>query len=459
MVPLDAKSGAAGRTPGRAALISSDATRELAVLLLGIALLVLGNGLQGTLLGVRAAAEGFSQEVIGLIMSAYFAGFVAGSLIGPGLIRRAGHIRVFAALASLASMATLGHVLVIDPWSWGLLRALNGAAYAVLVMVAESWLNVTATRRTRGRILAVYGLVMLGAWSGSQWLLLIADPTGFALFCLVSILISASLIPLSLSRAQAPRDVTPDRVKLGRLFAISPLGAAGSFLAGLAMSAFWGLGAVFAQGIGLDDRGTAAFMAATLAGALALQWPVGYLSDRFDRRSVIAGVCLAAVIVSLGLFVLAPTDLAVLIPGGFLFGGLGIPIYALCLAHANDYIDREEVVPASSALLLVYGAGSMIGPFLCGLLMGRIGPQALFLFTAIGLAAIVAFALARMLIRPPVPQTEQVPFVAVPRTTHVSSDLDPRGVWPDCRPDAVRRPDPSPSDVPDTITPSGSAQN
>ena len=442
MVPLDAKTLTVGPTADRPVLIARESARELAVLLVGIALLVLGNGLQGTLLGVRAAAEGFSQEIIGLIMSAYFAGFVAGSLVGPMLIRRAGHIRVFAALASLASMATLAHVLIIDPVSWGLFRAVNGAAYAVLVMVAESWLNVTATRNTRGRILAVYGLVMLGAWSGSQWLLLIADPSGFALFCLVSILISASLIPLSLSRAQAPRDVTPDRVKLGRLFAISPLGVAGSFLAGLAMSAFWGLGAVFAQGIGLDDRGTAAFMAATLAGALALQWPVGYLSDRFDRRTVIAAVCLASVVVSLGLFWLAPTDLGLLIPGAFLFGGLGIPIYALCLAHTNDVIEREEVVAASSALLLVYGAGSMIGPFLCGLLMGRLGPQALFLFTSLGLFAIFAFALTRMLLRPAIPSAEHVPFVAVPRTTHVSTDLDPRGTWTDRRPEAELEPGP-----------------
>lgn len=459
MVAFNIRPRAAGPAADAPALIGRDSARELAVLLLGIALLVLGNGLQGTLLGVRATAEGFSQEVIGLIMSAYFAGFVGGSLIGPVLIARAGHIRTFAALASLASIATLAHVLVIDPVSWGLFRAVNGAAYAVLVMVAESWLNATATRRTRGRVLAIYGLVMLGAWSGSQWLLLSADPLGFELFCLVSILISASLIPLSLSRAQAPRDPSPERVSLRRLFAISPLGVAGCFLAGLALSAFWGLGAVFAQGIGLDDRGTAAFMAATLAGALALQWPVGWLSDRFDRRAVIAAVCLATVVVSLGLFWLAPTDLAVLVPTAFLFGGLGIPVYSLCLAHANDFIQRDEVVAASSALLLVYGAGSMIGPLLCGMMMGRLGPQALFLFTALGLLAIVGFALARMLARPSVPTARQQPFVAVPRTTHVSSDLDPRGAWPvedDGEDDAAAVGDQS-SGLSATITPSRSA--
>jgi len=456
MVAFEARPFAADPGADAPALGNRAAARELPVLLFGIALLVLGNGLQGTLLGVRATAEGFSQETIGLIMSAYFAGFVGGSLIGPALIARAGHIRTFAALASLASIATLAHVLIIDPFSWGVFRAANGAAYAGLVMVAESWLNATATRRTRGRILAIYGLVMLGAWSGSQWLLLIADPNGFALFCLVSILISASLIPLSLSRVEAPRDPAPERVGLRRLFAISPLGVAGCFLAGLAMSAFWGLGAVFAQGIGLDDRGTAAFMAATLAGAMALQWPVGWLSDRFDRRSVIAATCLANIVVSLALFWLAPTGLALLVPAAFLFGGLGIPVYSLCLAHANDFVARREVVAASSALLLVYGVGSMIGPLLCGLMMGRLGPQALFLFTALGLFAIAAVSVLRMLARPSVPPAAQQPFVAVPRTTHVSSDLDPRGEWPADQADASEDGDQT-SGFSATITPSRSA--
>lgn len=414
--------------PVRSGLPLAHAAREVPVLLLGVALLVLGSGLQGTLLAVRGGLEGFAEQVIGLIMSAYSVGFVAGSWVGPGLIARAGHIRTFAALASIASIATLAHALFVDAAAWTLLRFLTGASYAGLVMVAESWLNATASRQNRGRILAIYGIVMLGAWAASQLLLTVADPAGFILFCLVSILISASLVPLALSRVQSPMRVPPLRPKFRRIYAVSPLGMVGCFLVGLAMSAFWGLGPVFAQSVGLDETGTALFMATTMLGGLALQWPVGHLSDLVDRRTVIAGVCAANVALCGVLAAIAEGPLVWLLAGGFLFGGLGLPVYSLCVAHANDMIEQEELVSVSSGLLLVFGAGSIAGPLCAGFVMATAGPGGLFLFSGAGLAGIVVFALYRMTRREAPAPADQSTFVAVPtKTTYLSSDLDPRG--------------------------------
>jgi MFS family permease len=414
--------------PVRSGLPLAHAARQVPVLLLGVALLVLGNGLQGTLLAVRGGLEGFGEQLIGLIMSAYSVGFVAGSWVGPGLIHRAGHIRTFAALASIASIATLAHALFVDAAGWTVLRFLTGASYAGLVMVAESWLNATAGRQTRGRILALYGIVVLGAWAASQLMLTVGDPAGFELFCLVSILISASLVPLALSRVESPVRVPPLRPKFRRIYSVSPLGMVGCFLVGLAMSAFWGLGPVFAQSVGLTDTGTALFMAVTMLGGLALQWPVGHLSDLIDRRTVIAGACLANLAVCGVLAAMAEAPLAWLLAGGFLFGGLGLPVYSLCVAHANDMIEQEELVSVSSGLLLVYGAGSIAGPVCAGFAMAAAGPGGLFLFSGAGLAGIVLFAGWRMTRREAPPAADQSAFVAVPiKTTHLSGDLDPRG--------------------------------
>lgn len=262
----------------------------VSALLFGIGLLVLGNGLQGTLLGVRAGLEGFRQETIGLMMSAYFAGYVAGSIWCPRLIDQAGHIRVFAALASIASAATLTHALTIEPTSWTFLRALNGACYAGLGIVTESWLNGHAAPGRRGQLLAIYGVVTMGAWAASQLLLNLADPAGFVLFCLVSVLLSLALVPIALTRAAVPVTADQSRVSLKKLYTISPLGFAGCLLTGLAMSAFWGMGPTFAQQIGLNNIHLSLFMAAPIVGAVVLQWPLGWVSDQIDRRGVIAGV-------------------------------------------------------------------------------------------------------------------------------------------------------------------------
>jgi MFS family permease len=398
----------------------------VSALLVGVAFLAMGFGLQNTLLAVRADAEGFSEQVTGLVMATYFAGFVAGTLTVPRLIERTGHIRVFAALASLASIATLSHALKIDPWTWAVLRALTGWCYAGLAMVAESWLNGSAVHETRGRILSVYGIVMLGAWVVAQALLTTADPDGFRLFLLVSILISLSLVPVTLSRVQAPVLPRALKLKMGRLYGASPLGVIGCVAAGLAMNAFWSMGPVYARSIGLDAGGVALFMGVTMAGALAFQWPVGVLSDRFDRRWVILGTCLVTGVTALVLAMMPVGADTARLGAGFLFGGLGSSLYSLCVAHTNDYLEPEELVTAASGLLLMFGFGSMIGPAVAGALMGRLDPSALFVWSALVMGGAAAFALWRMTRRAPIPSERREAYRDVPRTTPVAMELDPR---------------------------------
>ncbi|SMF16298.1 Predicted arabinose efflux permease, MFS family [Tistlia consotensis] len=400
----------------------------LFVLLSGIAFMVMGHGLQTSLLGVRAGFEGFPDYAIGLIQSAFYVGFVAGTLSGPWFVRRVGHIRTFAAFASLASMSTVLHAVVVDPWSWLVLRAVTGAALAGTFMVSEAWLNAIATTASRGRILSLYTLVSLVAYGASQLFLTLAKPQSFELFVLVSILISASLIPLSVSKIDNPPTISVNRLGLGRLYRTSPLGAFGAFMAGVVLAAFYGLGAVFVQRLGYSGDQVALFMTVSILGAAVVQWPIGALSDWLDRRSVTAATCLAAAVAALAIAHLVGDRMQPLLVAGFLFGGLTGPIYALCVAHANDYIDSSDAVGAASSLLTLYGIGAAVGPFVGGTIMGQLGPDRLFDFLGVCCASIFAFALWRMTQRAAVPNAEQSAFVAVASTaaTPVASELDPR---------------------------------
>jgi MFS family permease len=400
----------------------------LFVLLSGIAFMIMGHGLQTSLLGVRAGFEGFPDSAIGLVQSAFYVGFVIGTLSGPWFVRRVGHIRTFAAFASVASMATVLHAIAVDPWSWIGLRMLTGAALAGTFMVSEAWLNAIATTASRGRILSLYTLVSLVAYGGSQLFLTVARPESFELFVLVSILISASLIPLSVSKIENPPTLKVERMGLDRLYRISPLGAVGAFVAGLVIAAFYGLGAVYAQRQGLDEEQVALFMTVSILGAAVIQWPIGALSDWFDRRTVTAATCLGAAGAAFAIAHLASGSLQSLLVAGFLFGGLTGPIYALFVSHANDYIDSSDAVGAASSLLTLYGIGAAVGPFVGGFVMGRLGPDQLFDFLGGCCAAIFLFVLWRMSRRQSLPNQEQGAFVAVASTaaTPVASELDPR---------------------------------
>lgn len=266
----------------------------IAALLASVGLLVLGNGLLGTLLVVRAGNENFAGETIGIMMSVYFAGYALGSVLLSRIIVSTGHIRAFAGFASVASVTALLHLLFINPLVWTLLRAVTGFTYAGLILVVESWLNAHAVTATRGRLLSLYGVVTMGVWALGQGLLNLSSPDGIVLFLVVSILLSLALTPITLLPSRPPTIPQQERLSLYRMLTLSPLGTLGAFLSGLALSAFWGMGPNFAQQNGLDTAGISIFMASVLAGALVLQWPLGWLSDHAPRRLVIAGAALAA---------------------------------------------------------------------------------------------------------------------------------------------------------------------
>lgn len=401
------------------------ATLPLYTLFLGIGLLLMGNGLQGTLLAVRGVAEGFGTDAIGFVMAGYFLGFVAGSVYTVPLIERAGHIRTFAALASIASAVALAHLVLIDEVVWGVLRGVTGFCFAGLYMVVESWLNERATNRTRGRIFSAYMIVNLAGTALGQFLLTAGDPGGFIPFCLVSIVISVALVPVALTRAEAPAPTKFQPLSLRRLSAISPLGVAGCIVTGAAIGAFWGLAPVFAAQSGFNVSGIAAFMAATILGGLVFQWPIGLLSDRVDRRTVIIWVCLVGGAVSLALAFGRGLSGAAILGLAFLFGGLTFPLYSLNIAHVNDLVGPADRVPVSSSLLLIYGIAATVGPIAAGLIMSATAPGGLYLLVAAGYLALGAFGLHRMRRRTPVPVAEQEPFAPAPRTTPVAYELAP----------------------------------
>ncbi len=397
-------------------------------LFFGFALIMLGNGLQGTLLGLRATMEGFPTAVTGAVMSGYFIGFLAGSTLAPRLVARVGHVRVFAALASLASVAVLLHSVVLDPASWTAMRVVTGFSYAGLYVVVESWLNDRATNQTRGRILSLYMIVMLTGMAGGQYLLNLADPGGYTLFILVSVLVSLALVPILLTPAPAPDVAELRPVGLGTLYRTSPLGIVGALGVGMAHGALFGMGAVYAATLGFPVAGTAVFMSLPILGGAVLQWPIGRLSDRLDRRRVIAAVTFLAALAATGAASAGSVSQTALFILVALFGGLSLPMYSLCMAHTNDHLTSEEMVAASAGLVLVVGAGASFGPISAAGLMALAGPEGLFLYLAAVHGAVGLFALYRMARRAPMPVAEQGDYVAMPpRASPVSAALAPQG--------------------------------
>ena len=382
-------------------------------LFLAIALMMLGNGLQGSLLGIRAALEGFPTTLTGIVMSGYFAGFLLGSVLAPKLVARVGHVRVFAALASLASSAILVHVLWIDPVGWTLIRVVTGFCYAGLYVVVESWLNDQASNQTRGQLLSAYMVVMLGGAAGGQVLLNLADPSGSELFILVSILISLSLIPLLLSTGRAPPFEAPSPVGIRQLYRVSPTGVVGYFGTMLANGAYFGMGAVYGHEIGLSVRDISLFVSLILIGGMVLQWPIGRLSDAWDRRLVLTGVTFLAALFALLAGLVAERSLLGLFAFAALFGGTNLPLYSLCVAYTNDHLARDQMVQASGTLVLIGGVGAIFGPTSAALAMQTLGAAGFFWWLAVIHAAIGLFALYRMTRRRTLPRAAQRSYAAL----------------------------------------------
>jgi MFS family permease len=395
-------------------------------LLVASAILLVGIGAFFTALGLRAAVAEFSTIATGLVMSSYFAGFILGTFVCPALIRRVGHIRAFAAMASVASTTAIVHAIVVDPWVWALLRLAAGVCLVGLYMVMESWLNVLAPNEARGRVFAIYMAVTLVAMGVGQFLVLAGDIVGFVPLGLVSILLSLALVPVAMTRTPEPRPVTVPKMSIARLYRISPLGVSAALASGLLNSAFFGMGAVFAQRIGLTEASVAAFMSATIFGGALLQWPVGHASDRNDRRRVLALVCALAAALAVGAHALAFVSTAWLIACGFLYGGLVFTIYGLSVALVNDRISQDEVLEAASSLLLVHGIGAALGPAIAGVFMDLFGPGSLLLYFALVLAVAAGFALWRIRAGAPLPLEQQHEYVTMVGSSPVVMELDPR---------------------------------
>ncbi len=373
-------------------------------LLLGLALLMLGNGMQNTLLGIRGNIEGFSTLELSVVMSGYFAGFLIASKIAPVMIRRVGHLRVFAALGSLISATIILYPAIAEPWAWVLLRVLIGFCFCGVYIAAESWLNAAATNETRGKALSLYMIVQMLGIVAAQGVVTAGDPSGFILFIVPSVLVSISFAPILLAATPAPPFESTKSMSLGRLWATSPLGCVSVFLIGGVISGQFTMSAVYGGVVGLSVAQISAFIAAIYMGGLIFQFPIGWLSDRMDRRRLILWSAVGcAVLAGAGaLFFDSP---AVLVPLAFLFGGLSNPLYSLAVAYTNDFLDRADMAAASGGLLFLNGLGAIAGPLAIGWMMGALGGVGFWVFLA-GLNVVLAvYAVWRMLRRPDAPGT------------------------------------------------------
>ncbi len=365
-------------------------------LLLGAALIMIGNGLLGTLLGVRALIEHFPTSVTGLVMSGYYVGFLAGSLLAPRAVQRVGHVRVYAALASLVAAAALIHAIFVDPTIWGLMRMVTGFAYAGLYIVGESWLNDRSSNENRGHLLSIYMVIQFAGVAVGQLLLNVADPASFQLFSVVAILLALAVPTMLLTASRAPSFEAPAKLGLVRLFHISPLGVLGCLGVGVAHSAFFGMGAVYAKSTGLSVPQVSIFMAVAIVGGVVAQWPVGRLSDKLDRRIIIVATTFIAAGAALAAAVLPGISAGTVLALVCLFGAATLPLYSLVVAHTNDFLKPEEMVAASGSLMLMFGAGAVIGPAIAGFVMSAIGPVGFFYYLAAAQALIGVIALYRM---------------------------------------------------------------
>ncbi|MCW8874088.1 MAG: MFS transporter, partial [Xanthomonadales bacterium] len=398
---------------------------SVAPLLLGVAILLTGQGLQGTLLPVRANLEGFSTLAIGLMGGAYFFGFTLGCLRGSTLLRRVGHIRVFAAMTAAASAVPLLHGLWVETWLWWVLRFVTGYCFAVLYVVIESWLNELATNETRGMVFSAYTLITLTVLAVGQQMLLLYDPQQMALFAIASAMVSLAAIPVVLSVAPTPRQAE-ERVRLDvrRLFRISPAGALGCLASGLANGPFWALAPVFVAGYSSNVSLVAWFMTSAVLGGALGQWPLGFWSDRVDRRWVIAFAALMGLLVGLATWLFSThMSPGLLMALGAAWGAVAFPLYAVSVAHTNDHARPGEYVMISSGLLLMYGIGAIAGPFMASLAMSWMGSGGLFLYTAVVHILLLGYVAFRFVKREPVQEEEHRKFVDALAGTQTASHV------------------------------------
>ncbi len=387
----------------------------ISALLLGSGLLLFAGGIHGLILPVRGSIEGFSASALGLLGTGWAIGYVAGCLIAPRLVGAVGHIRTFGVLCALAAVSILLQALIVETWAWIPARSISGFCFAGAAMIVESWLNDRAQPNTRGKIFGIYTMVNLGAATAGQMAISLGDASGFMFFAIGAMVYCLALIPTALSTSASPAPLTSVRLDLGALWRNSPVAVAAVFLVGISNAAFGTLAAVYADRVGLALTAIALFSSIpVLAGALA-QIPIGFASDRMDRRKVLVGAAGVALIADLAFILLLPEGrlLNLLLAG--VFGAAIFAMYPIIVAHANDHAPPGTSIQVSGGLLMVYGVGSIVGPLIAGITMTEIGPQGLFLTTVGAHVLMIAFTIWRILVKAPVPEVDKSAFrITVP---------------------------------------------
>lgn len=393
-------------------------------LLIAVLMLMGGSGFLSTLLSLRLQTAGTSSLLIGLVGTAYYAGLTVGSLRAPRVIGQVGHIRAFAAFLSVFTAGTLACALHQGFWLWAALRFIQGLSLSGVFVCVESWLNERAEAGTRGSILASYMIATYGGSGAGQFLIDLGKETSLLPFVASAILLSLAVLPVAMTRIPSPPLDSAAPLSFRKLYAISPLGMTGTSLTGLMLGSFYALGAVYLHEIGLGQTQTATFMSVVIFAGVALQMPIGRLSDRFDRRTVLTGIFFGVGMVSLGLGLALPTGHSLFILG-VLFGGLLFTLYPLCVAHTNDYLTPDQRVSASGGLILVYSVGAAVGPIIAAGVMTGLGPGGLFICIAAAALGMVVFGLWRRRVRTATPNDLQKSYQAMPHTTPMSAALDP----------------------------------
>jgi MFS family permease len=401
----------------------------VASLLLGSAFLLMANGLHGLLLPVRGGVEGFTVAELGLLGTSWATGFIIGCLVMPALVQRVGHVRSYGALASVAAITILLNLLIVDPIAWIALRALSGFCFAGAAMIVESWLNERASRENRGTIFSVYQIVNFAASTAGQLFMVIEPPSDFFFFVIGAIVYCLAIMPTALSTAATPQPLKTARLDIRRLYANSPVAAVGCFLIGLVNGAFGTLGPVYAQQIGLSVPEIATLMAGSLLGGSLIQFPLGWLSDRMDRRRVLVGIAIGAVVIGAAIAIFHPRTPLVVIALVVVWGAMIYPMYSLAVAHANDFAGPDEFVKIAGGLLLLLGVGTMVGPIAAALAMEWTIPEGLFAFTALVHVVVAGYTAFRMTRRPTPDPVLREAFRGLPvgrTSTQETAALDPR---------------------------------
>ncbi|MGN6583552.1 MAG: MFS transporter [Rhizobiaceae bacterium] len=391
--------------------------RPLLPLYITIGILLGGNGLQGTLIALRGAQEGFSPATIGFFGTAYFAGFLIGCLTVARMLRAVGHIRVFATLAALVASGSLMLVILIDPVNWAIIRFLSGICFAGLFTTVESWLNAGSTNENRGRVLALYRIVDIASVVGTQYVMAATGTGGFLIFAIMAMMFALSLVPVSMGDRSNPRPPSDMRVDLSGVWAISPLACFGCAAIGMTNSAFRTVAPVYGELIGFSVTQVVTFMSAGIVGGVVMQYPLGLLSDRWDRRWVIMATATGAMLSAFAIMLFAGQDALrnfVLI---LAFGSFAMPLYALSVAHANDFAREDQYVKLAAGLLFFYSVGAVIGPLLASAVMQKFGPPALFGVSGAIYFVLISVILMRMRARKPVPSAMRTRFMPLLRTS------------------------------------------